>query len=81
LIFLAQDIKDIKEDSVFDDEYDREKWRGYVMAVIALSGLTSWWRIKRGRILVINIYSIIYLLPTLVLNLQCINNRTKTEEL
>jgi len=27
---VAQDIKDIKEDSVFDDAYDREKWRGYM---------------------------------------------------
>lgn len=38
---VAQDIKGIKEDSVFDDEYDREKWRGYVMAAMALNGLTS----------------------------------------
>jgi len=30
-------IKNIKKDSVFDDAYDREKWRGFVMA---LNGLT-----------------------------------------
>jgi len=38
---VVQDIKDIKEDSVFDDAYDREKWRGYVMAMMALNCLTS----------------------------------------
>ncbi|KAF0759756.1 Uncharacterized protein FWK35_00005751 [Aphis craccivora] len=38
---VAQDIKDIKDNSVFDDVYDREKWRGYVMEVMALNGLTS----------------------------------------
>jgi len=27
--------------AVFDDAYDREKWRGYVVAVMALNGLTS----------------------------------------
>jgi len=35
---VAQDIKNIKEDSVFDNAYDREKWRGFV---IALNGLKS----------------------------------------
>jgi len=38
---VAQDIKDIKEDSVFDDAYDRERWRGYVMEAMAINGLTS----------------------------------------
>jgi len=38
---VAQDIKDKKEDSVFDDGYDRERWRGYVMAAMALNRLTS----------------------------------------
>jgi len=37
---VAQDIKNIKVDSVFDDAYDREKWRGVVMAAMALNGLT-----------------------------------------
>lgn len=35
---IAQDIKNIEEESSFDDAYNREKWRGVVMAVMALNG-------------------------------------------
>jgi len=34
---VAQDIKNIKEDSTFNDSYDRKKWRGLVMTVMALN--------------------------------------------
>ncbi|XP_029342105.1 uncharacterized protein LOC115033526 [Acyrthosiphon pisum] len=35
---IAQDIKNIEEASSFDDAYDREKWRGFVMAAMDLMG-------------------------------------------
>jgi hypothetical protein len=35
---IAQDIKNIEEESSFDDAHDREKWRGVVMAAMALNG-------------------------------------------
>ncbi|KAE9522716.1 hypothetical protein AGLY_016879 [Aphis glycines] len=38
---IAQDIKNIEEASSFDDAYDREKWRGFVMAAMALNGPIS----------------------------------------
>jgi len=38
---MAQDIKNIKEDSVFDDAYNREKWKGFLMAATAFNELTS----------------------------------------
>jgi len=38
---IAQDIKKIEEESSFDDAYDREKWRGFVMAVMELNGPIS----------------------------------------
>lgn len=34
------DIKNIKEDLTFDDAYEGEKWRGFVMAAMALNGPT-----------------------------------------
>jgi len=34
-------VKDIKEDSIFDDAYDREKWRGFMMAAMTVDGPTS----------------------------------------
>lgn len=37
----AQDIKNIKDDSNFDDSYDGEKWRGFVIATVTLDGMTS----------------------------------------
>ncbi|VVC31329.1 Hypothetical protein CINCED_3A000160 [Cinara cedri] len=37
---IAQDIKNVEESS-FDDAYDREKWRGVVMAAMALNGPIS----------------------------------------
>jgi len=38
---VAQDIKNIKEYLIFDETYDREKWRGFMMAAMTLNGLTS----------------------------------------
>jgi len=38
---ITQDIENIKEDSAFDDAYDREKWRGFVMAAMAFNEPTS----------------------------------------
>jgi hypothetical protein len=38
---IARDIKNIKEESSFDDAYDREKLRGLVMAAMALNGPIS----------------------------------------
>jgi len=35
---IAQDIKNIEEESSFDDAYDREKWRGVMIAAMALNG-------------------------------------------
>ncbi|VVC41594.1 Ribonuclease H-like domain [Cinara cedri] len=37
---IDQDIKNVEESS-FDDAYDREKWRGVVMAAMALNGPIS----------------------------------------
>lgn len=33
---IAQDIENIEEESTFDNAYDREKWRGFVIAAMAL---------------------------------------------
>jgi len=40
---IAQDIKNIEEESSFDDAYDREKWRDFVivMAAMAFNGPIS----------------------------------------
>lgn len=40
---MAQEIKNIKEVSMFDDKsyYDRVKWRNFVIAAMALNGLIS----------------------------------------
>jgi len=38
---VAKDIKNIKEDSIFDDVYDREKWRGFMIAAMASNVPTS----------------------------------------
>jgi len=38
---VVQDINDIKEDSIFDDAYDRERMRGFKMAVMTLNRLTN----------------------------------------
>jgi len=35
-INALQDIKNIEEESYFDHANNREKWRGFVMAAIAL---------------------------------------------
>jgi len=35
---VAQNIKNIKENSIFDDAYDRVKWRGFVMAAMTFMG-------------------------------------------
>ncbi|KAF0772972.1 Uncharacterized protein FWK35_00009727 [Aphis craccivora] len=35
---IAQDIKNIEEESFFDDSYVREKWRVVVMAAMTLNG-------------------------------------------
>lgn len=39
---VAQDIKNIKKDLSFDDAYEIMKWRGLLMAAMALNGSTSW---------------------------------------
>jgi len=41
---IAHDIKNIEEESSFDDAYDREKWRDFVMAAMALNEPISWRR-------------------------------------
>lgn len=38
---MTQYIKNIKEESIFDDVYDREMWKGFAMTVMALNGLTN----------------------------------------
>jgi hypothetical protein len=44
---VAQEIKNIVKESSFDDTYDRKKWRGFVIAAMALNGPISWGRRKK----------------------------------
>lgn len=39
--FKAQGIKNIEEESTFDDAYGREKWRGIVILTMVLNGQIS----------------------------------------
>lgn len=42
--WVAQDIKNIKEESTFDDSYEKENWRGWMMVEMAIDMPTTWGR-------------------------------------